>query len=376
MTKVTTQKVSAKACVFSVKDAFSFAKTEENKTHKLNITGYSGGVIENHWWWDNLVMDTTGVEFRKDKYPILFDHDTDQRIGFSGKPEVINHAIVINNGTLLDNEHATKFLNDCEAGYPFEASIRVEPLEIQRLGEGEFAVVNGFRFEGPGTIFRKFVYKEVSACSFGWDSNTQSTVGFSQDDEVSYTLTEKETNMDINKWKTEDPEGYAAFCAGLTDPLNSKIQELETSLSQKETELQTANQFSSQLEDRVNKLEREAMLREEQAAQAAFSTAVTGRLEKSGLPERLHSKFSATVKRENFLTDEGKFDENKFSSFMDAELKEWNEAIQPQVVGGGSSFTKEEKKPTDENDPSAVFGSQEAYNAFCRNVGIAVPKSE
>ena len=104
MTKVRTEKVSAKACVFSVKDnPFAFAKPAEggeDKELKLSIVGYSGGVIENHWWWGNLVMDTSGVEFRKDKYPILFDHDTDQRIGFSDTPEIINHAIVINGGTL------------------------------------------------------------------------------------------------------------------------------------------------------------------------------------------------------------------------------------------------------------------------------------
>lgn len=376
-----TEKVSAKACMFSVKEnPFAFAKSGDEgqgQELKLSITGYSGGVIENHWWWGNLVMDTSGVEFRKDKYPILFDHDTDQRIGFSDTPEIINHAIVINSGTLLDNEHAEKFRIDCEAGYPFEASIRVQPLEIQRLGEDEFADVNGFKFQGPGTIFRKFVYKEVSACSFGWDSNTSSTVGFSEDDEVSYTLTEKETNMDINKWKTEDPEGYAAFCNGLTDPLNQKISELETALSNKETELNTATQFSNQLEERINKLEREALLREERDQQAAFSAKVTGRLEKSGLPARLHSKFSATIKRDSFLDAEGKFDDAKFSAFMDAELKEWGEAIQPAVIGGGNgSFSKEDAPKKDDNDLVAIFGSQEAYEQFCRNTGMTFTKAE
>lgn len=375
MTKVKTEKVNAKACVFSVKgdNPFAFAKPAEgsdSKELKLSIVGYSGGVIENHWWWGNLVMDTSGVEFRKDKYPILFDHDTDQRIGFSDTPEVINHAIVINSGTLLDNEHANKFRQDCEAGFPFEASIRVEPLEIQRLGENEVAEVNGFKFQGPGTIFRKFVYKEVSACSFGWDSNTSSTVGFSKEDEVSYTLTEKETNMDINKWKTEDPEGYAAFCNSLTEPLNQQISELQTALTNKETELNTATQFSNQLEERINKLEREAMLREEQANQAAFSAKVSACLEKSGLPARLHNKFSATIKREGFVGEDGKFDDAKFNSFMESELKEWNEAIQPAVLGGGAGeFSKDEQKK-DENDPASVFGSVDEYNAFRKRMGL------
>ena len=177
--------------------------------------------------------------------------------------------------------------------------------------------------------------------------------------------------MDINKWKTEDPEGYAAFCNGLTDPLNQKISELQTALSNKETELNTVTQFSNQLEERINKLEREALLREERDQQAAFSAKVTGRLEKSGLPVRLHSKFSATIKRDNFLDAEGKFDENKFSAFMDAELKEWGEAMEPVVMGGGNgSFSKDNTKTTDESDPASIFGSADEYNAFRKRVGL------
>ena len=176
--------------------------------------------------------------------------------------------------------------------------------------------------------------------------------------------------MDINKWKTEDPEGYAAFCNSLTEPLNQQISELQTALTNKETELNTATQFSNQLEERINKLEREAMLREEQANQAAFSAKVSACLEKSGLPARLHNKFSATIKREGFVGEDGKFDDAKFNSFMESELKEWNEAIQPAVLGGGAGeFSKDEQKK-DENDPASVFGSVDEYNAFRKRMGL------
>ena len=364
-----------KACVFGCKESpFAFAKGEDGtKEAHLSITGYSGGVIKNHWYWGDLVMDTEGIEFRKDIYPILYDHDTDQRIGFSGKPVIRDHAIVIDNGTLLDNDTANKFRKDAEQGFPFEASVRVEPLEIQRLRENEVTEVNGFTFNGPGTIFRKFVYKEVSACGFGWDSNTSSVVGFSQDDNVSYILTEQETNMDINVFKEQNPEEYAQFCNSITEPLNKRIAELETELSKKAKAAEDATALSEDLRERVNKLERENLLRDEREAKAAFAAKVTARLENSSLPSRLHTKFAATISRDRFLDKDGKFDDAAFSAFMDAELKEWEDATAPTVIGGGAgSFSHGNGTAPDGDDPISAFGSKEAYEAFMKNAGVTV----
>jgi hypothetical protein len=339
-----------KACVFAQDDAFSFSSTEEEK--KLHILGYSGGVIPNHWYWGNLVIDLAGMSFPKEKYPILVDHDTDRHLGFSETPDIsLNKLEVV--GTLLKNAEGEKFLQDAEAGYPFQASIRVRPHRVQRLDEDETVDVNGFTFTGPGSVIRACDYMEVSCCTFGYDSNTSTAVGFA-DDGVSVSFEEygtvKEQTMpfDVEKFKLESPEDFAAvkesIVAEFSAEKDSRISELELSLTEKDSEIEQLKQSESAALARVSELESSMKESFAAAQDAKFSQMVSDAVSGSDLPEGLREKFSKLVDKSAFLGEDGALDEVALSNHLSAELAEWMEAMpksNPTVIGGGSSAGKD-----------------------------------
>ena len=66
-------------------DSLSFAA---KNGFDFEMVAYSGQVIENHFAWGNLLIDLSGLRFERSRYPVLEDHNTDKKLGFSGKPGI------------------------------------------------------------------------------------------------------------------------------------------------------------------------------------------------------------------------------------------------------------------------------------------------
>ena len=75
-------------------ECFAFAKKEGENT-RLNMVGYSGGVIKDHWYWGNLMINLDGMSFPITKYPILEDHRDDKKIAFTGKPLIDDYKLKV-----------------------------------------------------------------------------------------------------------------------------------------------------------------------------------------------------------------------------------------------------------------------------------------
>lgn len=357
-----TMKVPSNALMFGVPhdDTASFSMFGDEQTPKLKITGYSGGVIEDHWYWGNLVIDTEGMSFPKDSYPVLLDHDTDKRIAFSGKPTITpNHGLFIETDNVLSNEYSKSFINDSKQNFPFQASIRVKPTKIKHLDENEKVFVNGFEFKGPGTVFAKSTYMEVSACVFGWDSNTSSTA-FSRDETELHV--EEDMAFDTELWKKEDPEAYAAFCKKIADeasaPLMAELAKRDEKITELSANMTESDTRKAELETRLAKLERDMALRTEAAHVAAFTRIVSTAA--TALPEHMRGKFAKMFTIDTYRTEDGAIDETKLSAAVDAELKEWESAFSTSapVIGGGADVVKEapaEFSMTDEDYAKMAF---------------------
>ena len=171
--------VPAMALMFSDKEVkLKFLKNEgEKDIAQLDMVGYSGGIIKNHWWWDDLAIDLEGVSFVADKFPILENHDTNKKVAFTGKLIVDDRGISADPATtvFMENESANEFISNSTKGFPYQSSIYVQPTVIERIEKDAEVEVNGFMLKGPGTVFRKCEFKEMSVCVFGWDSNTNAT---------------------------------------------------------------------------------------------------------------------------------------------------------------------------------------------------------
>jgi len=198
------------ACTFAQGCEISFAEKQEGQEdNRFQIIAYSGQIIPNHWLWGNIAFDLAGLRFDKSRTPILEEHFTSRRLGFSTKQDIKDKVVV--EGKFLSNPAAQQIKADMTEGFPMQASVYIPPDEVEEIKEGEKAEVNGHTLKGPGTIFRKSHIREVSMCALGADSRTQSkAVGEGSEQEVQFSVLEKERIMPEEKTKIESAEMFAA----------------------------------------------------------------------------------------------------------------------------------------------------------------------
>lgn len=194
------------------------------KTPKLEMIAYSGGVIRNHFWWGNLAIDLAGVQFPKDRYPILEEHWEDKKIAHVGKPSVqegMGIVIAGEDAVFVDTPASHEFRRLAKDGFPYQASFYGEPMKIEELEPGATAEVNGYTLEGPGTIWREWIFKEASVCTFGYDPNTSSAVFAKRGGETKLSYRRSAGGGFMNKKKGttgQDPHRTMTFQEAISDP--------------------------------------------------------------------------------------------------------------------------------------------------------------
>jgi len=155
------------------KGALMFTNAEGKVREGLQMVGYSGGVIEHHYYWGNLAINLKGMRFNKDKYPILENHDTAKKVGFVTRDQIVtNGSLRVVGGTILDTESGREFRKLSKKGYPYQSSIYAKPTAVEKIPEGREVTVNGMALSGPLTIWEACELREISICTLGFDQNT------------------------------------------------------------------------------------------------------------------------------------------------------------------------------------------------------------
>ena len=349
-----------------------FADGDEKKIPKLNMTAYSGKIIKNHYWWNDLAIDLAGMVFDKKKYPILENHEQSRKIAFTGKPVVTpDFQLQINpkKTNFVSTEESAEFQKLSSEGFPYESSVYVTPLSIERLDEGVTAEVNGFKMKGPGTIFRKSRFNEASVCVFGWDRQTQAAAFSKEEVEVEFDETHIEDVSLINNEKEKEvkdvPIENIKQLSEAHPDLVKQIQdaaktEMETAFSAERAkftkELAEKDTVIASQNDRVLKLEKSDTIRTERELKSQADGIFGTKLSESDIPEHLYAKVKSQVSHLKFVKD-GVFDTTAFAAAVDAEIKDWvDKGVVSSVMGIGfsskgaeTSETTAAKKTADEN---------------------------
>ncbi len=124
-----------------------------------------------HPWFGMLGVNLAGVKWAAEKMPVLLDHDTTLRLGFTTKLEVTKRGLVAE-GDLLSNENARAVAADSSEGFPWQASCYLRATKLLEIRAGEEHTVNGHTFTGPGYVFEESLLREVTFCALGADPNT------------------------------------------------------------------------------------------------------------------------------------------------------------------------------------------------------------
>jgi hypothetical protein len=188
-----------------------FAKDDDKAdSQKIRLRLYDGSVNK-HWYYGNLAFDLATMKLEKAKIPILMDHDTSQRLGFSTQA-TFDPAFVLEGQFMKNDDFAQKIRVQAKEGFPFEASLRFnfEKARPVTVADGETATVNGRKFKGPGTIWYDTPIKEGSVCTFGALKGCRSNV---------FNHQQKEQTMPkIEQFKADNAELYQEiFDLGVTE---------------------------------------------------------------------------------------------------------------------------------------------------------------
>lgn len=345
-------------------DCHAFAEGEDGKK-KLKLVVYSGGVIKSHWWWDDLAIDLEGVKFDRNKYPVLENHRTDMKLAFSKKP-IIDGNISLDPETtvFVDTEASREFQKVSSSGFPYQASMYAIPTVVERVSEGESVDVNGFKFKGPGSIWRKCLYQEASACVFGWDEKTEAKTFSKEEVELEYDEIGKEvidregqqqlSLLDTNNGKEVKQMPYTLEKLTEEAPdLLKKIQDdaladsekkfqkerdgFKTERDKLQGEIDTLTSDNTDMTDRVSKLEKTEAKREQREQNNVADAIWQAQLEASDLPAKRFEKIKQHVKAKDHLGENGLLDREKFSEAVTAEIKDWevDEGTDTDVLGAG-----------------------------------------
>lgn len=198
MTFTEEMKISKKSAMFSNEEV-EIIETEGEKP-RFKIKANSGKPIDGHWAWGNFSIDMNGLKIGRQKKPVLRDHDPKDIVGFTDSISVNGKGELITEGYFTDIEN-NYVLARMKEGFPWQASVYVPPLKIERLSEGDKEIVNGHELTGPGNIFRSAKLREITVTSLGADEDTDaSLLSEGEKDHIKVEIVKKEKFMaDLEK---------------------------------------------------------------------------------------------------------------------------------------------------------------------------------
>lgn len=145
------------------------------KTPAVQIEAYNGGPMSIAGFNVPVLVDVLGIVDYGRPIPILRDHDSKRVVGH-GKAFAESNTIRLTGVLSVDNKDSKEIIDSARKGFPWQASIGCQPIQVQPLEEYESAHVNGATRYGPLLIVREGQLKEVSVVSLGADQSAKTHV--------------------------------------------------------------------------------------------------------------------------------------------------------------------------------------------------------
>ena len=189
------------------------------KTPTVSIVAYTGGLMVVQGWGP-IVIDLAGVDVSAPQISILADHDATLRgvVGY-GRATVSDGKLLVAGAIAPTTSAARQIIELARAGFAFQASVGVTPVQWERIKAGDSVAVNGrvIRATGQGyTLVRASTLREVSIVAIGADAGTSVTIAATREREAMTTMT---TTTTTTTEKTADDIRAAA--AAETERINA-----------------------------------------------------------------------------------------------------------------------------------------------------------
>ena len=144
------------------------------KVPTARIVAYTGGAMSVPGFGP-VAIDLRGLEITA-AVPLLADHETDiGSIVGSGSARIEAGQLIVSGTLTTETEAGARVVELGKGGFPWQASVGVQPLERERIAAGQTVTVNGKQVTaGPGglTLVRRGRLREVSITAIGADAGT------------------------------------------------------------------------------------------------------------------------------------------------------------------------------------------------------------
>jgi hypothetical protein len=183
----------------------------ETGARRFSINAYTGRTLKA--WFGSFVIDVAGIQ-TKEKVPILREHERDRIVGWSEKVSKDNGSLLLEGYFSQSTKDGQEVLALADEGFPWQASMGIQPLRIKELNADERATVNGMDLKGPLEIWSETLLGETSMVSWGRDNDTSMSL-LSEGEQVSVDYEKQEVSMTTQELKEKHPDIYReVFDAG------------------------------------------------------------------------------------------------------------------------------------------------------------------
>lgn len=152
------------------------------KLPTVAIDAYNGGTMRVYGYYHPVVIDLAGSITGIGKpIPVLRDHDSDRIVGHG--VAVLESTSLKLTGTLTaQNDEVKEITTHAAGGFPWQASIGLQPTRLEKVDAGATVRVNGMDVAGPAVVVRAGKLREVSIVAFGADDSTATSVAAKEGD--------------------------------------------------------------------------------------------------------------------------------------------------------------------------------------------------
>lgn len=193
---------------------FADAKEAQDGVYPFAMLARSADEIY-HWYWGRIVHDMAGMQLRKPRVTIDYQHDFDTVIGYADKFSVTEEGLHVTGALVSTREHdrAHEIYNKGRAGVPYESSIDWEgpDSEVEWIPEGVTTEVNGRQFSGPGYVVRQWPLRSIAVCRYGVDPDTRTQFSQKQSNQIRQFSLKVKTMADETKTEETPDEEKTAF---------------------------------------------------------------------------------------------------------------------------------------------------------------------
>ena len=149
------------------------AQDEQGKAspRKFAVNAYNGGALQVNRWDNPVVIDLKGLQFARSITANLH-HMQEMIVGHVTEKAKTDAELTLGGVVSGTGEAAKEFMGNADNGYPWQASVEVQPLQILEVKAGDSVTVNGQQFSGPVSVAKKSKLYGVAFLPRGADEGT------------------------------------------------------------------------------------------------------------------------------------------------------------------------------------------------------------